>query len=94
MTSYFILMLENISISQKFGKCDYYDLILHISYSILQTVLEYVNGVKIVKNTIFMTSYFILMLGNVNKSQNHEKRDFHDLIFYTSYFILMLGDVK
>ena len=37
MTSYFILMLENTSMSQNFGKCDHYDVILHISYFILNT---------------------------------------------------------
>ena len=36
-TSYFILMLENTSMSRNFGKSDYYDLILHISYFILHT---------------------------------------------------------
>ena len=36
-TSYFILILENTSMSQNFGKCDCYDLILHVSYFILHT---------------------------------------------------------
>ena len=48
-------MLENASMSKNVGKCDYYDLTLHISFFMLHTDLEDVKGVKIDKNTIFMS---------------------------------------
>ena len=54
------------------------------------------NAISLNQYFILNTSYFIVMLGKLNKSKNHEKFDYIAWYFvsHTSFFILILEDVK